>query len=139
MGNAENPLSNRSPSRPPRWPPADARQTDLIECTGQTIVRHDAQTGRPVWDSLAAPSYPGNRRPLGGPPASLAGIRRNAGLIRPAPDLDGDGTGDLVFFSRNISSILAVSGTNGLVLWEYAPELDGPGVTLRMIPDYPDL
>ena len=57
-------------------------------------------------------------------------------LVRPALDLDGDGTGDLVFVSRNMTSLLALSGSDGFVLWEPAPALDAPGITP---PDEPGL
>jgi hypothetical protein len=40
---------------------------------------------------------------------------RVADLIQPAPDLDGDGVGDLVFVCHNF--VLAVSGKDGKVLW----------------------
>ncbi len=50
-------------------------------------------------------------------------------LVTSAPDLDGDGTGDLVWVSRQMPSFLALSGRNGSVLWEHELELDIAGVT----------
>ena len=127
MGNAEKPIEQPIPFAPTtvaiELTPGKA---DLIEWTGQTVIRRDGSDRTPVWDSS---------RPLipwGIDDHSADRLRRwlefggTPELVQPAPDLDGDGTGDLVFFSRNISSILAVSGTNGLVLWEYAPRARRP-------------
>ena len=38
-------------------------------------------------------------------------------LIKPAPDLDGDGVGDLVFADRRQAWLLAYSGKEGKLLW----------------------
>ena len=48
-------------------------------------------------------------------------------LARPAPDLDGDGTGDLVWAFSSAPSIFALSGADGSLLWTYRAEPDGPG------------
>jgi outer membrane protein assembly factor BamB len=37
--------------------------------------------------------------------------------VTPAPDLDGDGTGEFVFASRGSPSLLVISGKDGTVLW----------------------
>jgi PQQ-like domain len=105
-------------------------KSDLIEWTGQTVIRRDGQTGKPVWDSsqalipLKTDEGSAGRLREG---LELAGTTLN--LIQPAPDLDGDGAGDLVWFSRNMTSLLALSGASGSVLWDFALELDEPGIT----------
>jgi outer membrane protein assembly factor BamB len=40
-----------------------------------------------------------------------------ARLVQPAPDLDGDGEPDLIFSSRWVPGLMAVSGKTGKVLW----------------------
>ena len=47
--------------------------------------------------------------------------------LGPAPDLDGDGTGDLVWSVKGAASFLALSGEDGSMLWNYGAELDGLG------------
>jgi tRNA A-37 threonylcarbamoyl transferase component Bud32 len=43
--------------------------------------------------------------------------QEEAQLLQPAPDLDGDGVGDLVWSSVNVPALLAISGKGGEVLW----------------------
>jgi outer membrane protein assembly factor BamB/tRNA A-37 threonylcarbamoyl transferase component Bud32 len=45
-------------------------------------------------------------------------------LLQVAPDLDGDGVGDLVWFSQNKAALWALSGRDGKELWWYH---GGPG------------
>jgi hypothetical protein len=104
-------------------------KADLIEWTGQAVIRRDAQTGKPVWDTRGA------RLPWKGDEKSAEPLRRwleygpVPELVTSAPDLDGDGTGDLVWVSRPMSSLLVLSGRNASVIWEHAFELDMAGVT----------
>jgi hypothetical protein len=111
-------------------------KADLIEWTGQAVIRRDGQSGKPVWDSL------GPSRPWKTNEDSTERLRRwlesgqMPALLQPAPDLDRDGIGDLVWYSQNMTSLLALSGKKGSVLWEYALELDGPGIAP---PDDPGL
>ncbi len=102
-------------------------KADLIELSGQALIRRDGRTGKAVWDS----SRPSLIRKSHGDSADrlrrLLDYWQTLQLVQPAPDLDGDGIGDLVWTSRNMASFLAVSGRNGSVLWEYALEIDGPG------------
>jgi len=102
-------------------------KADLVEWTGQTLIRRDGLSGKTVWDVLRpAKPFANNRDPAawlrklsGGSPPDM--------IVEPAPDLDGDGIGDLVWVLRDMATILALSGKDGSVLWNYAPELDGPG------------
>ena len=105
------------------------RKADLVEWTGQTLVRRDGVTGKPVWD-LARPAkpWPSDRD-------SLAWMRRlvNRGdekrpgrILVPAPDLDGDGTADLVLAFTRTPSLLALSGRDGSFLWASTTTADGP-------------
>jgi len=103
-------------------------KADLVEWTGKTLIRRDGLSGKTVWDALRpAKPFARNRDPAawlrklsGGTPPDI--------IAEPAPDLDGDGIGDLVWVLRNMATtLLALSGKDGSVLWNYAPELDGPG------------
>ena len=102
-------------------------KADLIKWTDHSIVRFDGVTGQVVWDALAVPK-PG-KPPRVYHPWLLwfAGRSTWARLVRPAPDLDGDGTRDLVWTFQVDPAFLALSGKDGSVLWTYLPELDGPG------------
>ncbi len=105
-------------------------KVDLIEYDGQTIIRRDGQSGRPMWDaSRPAKSSDPNRDPVAwmrrlterGDP------QRPSTLIRPAPDLDRDGTGDVVWAIAGNPSFLALSGKDGAMLWSFTADVDGPG------------
>src|SRR5262249_5782385 len=69
---------------------------DLVEFIGETIICRDSVPGRPVWDaSKPRAAYPPGRD-------SGLWIRRigqdrwTLRFIDPAPDLDGDGTSDVL-------------------------------------------
>jgi hypothetical protein len=106
-----------------------AGKADVIEWTRHTVLRRDGQTGKAVWDALRlSPPWKNDQasadRLLGWLESGML-----PELLQPAPDIDGDGTGDLVWFSNNMSSLLALSGANGRVLGEYALELDDPAAS----------
>ena len=54
--------------------------------------------------------------------------------IEPAPDLDGDGTRDLVWAFGRTAAILAISGKDGSMLWNFVAEPDGSGGSRPDIP-----
>jgi tRNA A-37 threonylcarbamoyl transferase component Bud32 len=100
-------------------------KTDLIEWNGETLIRRDGPTGKPVWDA-ARPE-----RPRGRDRDPVAAIRRLSRfgdekrpgrLVQPAPDVDGDGTRDLVWALRGTPSLVAVSGKDGSLLWTYSAD-----------------
>ena len=43
-------------------------------------------------------------------------------MVQPAPDLDGDGTRDLVWAIHGTPSLLALSGKDGSLLWAYSAD-----------------
>jgi hypothetical protein len=103
-------------------------RADLIEYNGQTIIRRDGRTGRPVWD-VSRPSGP--EGPLREPDAAIRTIPTDAeqvSLVDPPPDLNGDGVNDLVWLFHDHPTLLAVSGQDGSVLWSHseAPPGNGP-------------
>jgi outer membrane protein assembly factor BamB/predicted Ser/Thr protein kinase len=115
-------------------------KSELVEWTGDSLVRRDGATGKPTWD-LARPG-----RPISPDRDVAAWVRRlsfhgdpdqPAVLVKPAPDLDHDGTGDIVFAFSGTPSYLAVSGKDGSMLWTYTAAVDGPGGPDRRGPDLP--
>ena len=97
----------------------------LAELLPSRFGRRDGATGMLIWDALE-PGRPGKPARAYHPWVEwLATNPGNQWLIDPAPDIDGDGTRDLVWVSG--SDFLAVSGKDGSVLWTYQAEPDGPG------------
>ena len=103
-------------------------RADLVEWTGETLIRRDGATGRPVWDA-SRPAKP--RDPKRDPVAWLHRLsyhvdeQRYVVPVRPAPDLDGDGTADIVWAFRGTPSLLALSGKDGAFLWTYSADAEG--------------
>ncbi len=105
-------------------------KADLVEWTGQTLIRRDGATGKPIWEvSGPAKLTDPNRDPIAWMRrlCYLGDEQRPGTLVQPAPDLDGDGTGDLVWAFRGTPSLLALSGKDGSMLWTYTAEVAGPG------------
>ena len=109
---------------------ADGGKADFIDWNGRTLVRRDGVSGKPIWDA-SRPEKPweSNRDPVAWiRRLSYFGDETRPGkLVQPAPDLNGDGTGDLVWVIEGAASILALSGKDGSLLWTYSAKLDGPG------------
>ena len=103
---------------------------DFIEWTGETLIRRDGSTGKPIWDD-AHPTQPWS--PGRDPVAAMRrlnhfGDEKPAGaLVQPAPDLDGDGVVDLIWTFRGTPSVLAMSGKDGSLLWTHSADPVGPG------------
>jgi serine/threonine protein kinase len=106
-------------------------KADLIEWNGDTLIRRNGTTGRPIWD-VARPARPWD--PKIDPVAwmrrlSRGGDEKRPGqLVQPAPDLDGDGTGDLIWAFKGTPSLLALAGKDGSLLWTYSAD---PGAELH--------
>ena len=102
----------------------DSPRADFVEWTGQTLLRRDGVTGKIVWDALHPP-HP--RKPEHDPGSWLlspVGSPRSGTLVNAAPDLDGDGIGDLIWISTTTAATVAVSGKDGAALWADAPEIE---------------
>ena len=128
-------LGNRKPQRevPIPFAPVIAAleltpgKADLIEWSAGSLICRDGATGKPKWDAFhPAKPFPPNRDPAHWM-RNLSAQNRPGRLIEPAPDLDGDGTHDLLWIFPNESAFLALSGTDGSILWNYVAELDGFG------------
>jgi hypothetical protein len=105
-------------------------KADFIEWSGQTLIRRDGVTGRVIWDT-SRPAKPWD--PRRDPVAWIQRLayygddKRPGKLVQPAPDLNADGTGDLVWAIEGAASIVAISGKDGSLLWTYSAKADGPG------------
>ncbi len=105
-------------------------KADLVEWTGLSLIRREGASGKPVWDA-SRPAKPWG--PKHDPVAWIERLsylgdeKRPGALVQPAPDLDGDGTADIVWAFRGTPSFLALSGANGSMLWNYMAQADGPG------------
>jgi outer membrane protein assembly factor BamB/predicted Ser/Thr protein kinase len=110
-------------------------KADFIEWNGETLIRRDGSTGKPIWDA-ARPARPWSteRDPVARMRRLSRGgdDKRPGGLIQPAPDLNGDGTGDLIRAFKGTPSLLALSGKDGSFLWKYSAD---PG---SLAPPRPD-
>jgi hypothetical protein len=105
-------------------------KADFIEWNGLTLIRRDGVSGKAIWDA-SRPEKPWdpNRDPVAWIKrlAYYGDDKRPGRLVQPAPDLNGDGTGDLVWVIEGAASILALSGKDGSMLWTCSAKLDGPG------------
>ena len=110
-------------------------KADFIEWNGETLIRRDGSTGKPIWDA-ARPARPWS--PERDPVAAVRRLshfgdeKRPGELVQPTPDLDGDGTGDLVWAIHGTPSLLALSGKDGSVLWAYSAD-PGSSATPRSV------
>jgi hypothetical protein len=77
-----------------------------------SVKRLEGATTKQVWGSMMTP--PGGAGWWSEPSGP---VMHNLRLADPAPDLDGDGTRDLLWIMRNPSAFLALSGKTGAVLW----------------------
>ena len=96
-------------------------RADLIEGSDKSLVRRDAVTGEIVWDALR----PGT---LLEPKVAVRWLHELSSddvqktLLASAPDLDGDGVGDLIWSFPENPAILVISGKDGSLVWTYVIE-----------------
>ena len=107
-------------------------RADLIEATEASLICRDVATGRVRW-SIAGPEKSGERMgDLGRWICSHVQTDvPHRGLVEPAPDLNGDGVGDLVWFAHDSAQMRAISGKDGSALWNYLSLEDGLGRDVR--------
>jgi outer membrane protein assembly factor BamB len=107
--------------------------SDVILWTRTGLARIDGATGEPVWRKNLDPREEPLLAKLPGfvwedwwrSAGDRPGLVRHVGLLRPASDLDGDGTRDLVLVS-SAASMVAMSGGSGKVLWTWHRSLPPP-------------
>jgi outer membrane protein assembly factor BamB len=102
-----------------------AERHDVLALSAAGVTRRHGGTGAVLWTTnLGAkddPKLAGFRWDwdLHSTPSGRNDDDRRPRLLQPAPDLDHDGTPDLVWGSRRQAAVLAVSGKTGKVLWCY--------------------
>ena len=110
----------------------DLRRADQIEVTEVTLVCRDGATGRVRWSITGAEKSAASDQDLAR--WIRAHVQRDLphrGLLEPTPDLNGDGTGDLVWFASDSAQMRAISGKDGSKLWDYLSLEDGLGRDVR--------
>jgi outer membrane protein assembly factor BamB/tRNA A-37 threonylcarbamoyl transferase component Bud32 len=115
-------------------------KADFIAWTAQALIRRDGATGEALWDAARSetPSAPGRDSFAWMQRLALVAINegeRRGTLVKPAPDLDGDGTGDVVMAFARTPSLLAISGRDGSMLWTYSAAVEGLGGPEPLGPD----
>ena len=102
-------------------------KAEFIEWTPTSLVCRDGATGKVRWDAFhPAKPFETNRDPARWM-RKLAAEHSRGKLIAPAPDLNADGTHDLLWFFPDHAAFLACSGKDGSLLWSHVARLDGPG------------
>ena len=103
-------------------------KADLIEWTEKSLICRDGKSGDVRWDASHAV------KPKEGAFDAVGWLRTNTSwgeggvqLVEQAPDMNGDGTGDLVWYSGHAAELLAVSGKDGSRLWRYYGKREGIG------------
>ncbi len=103
-------------------------RADLIEVTERSLVCRDGATGTVRWGNALSDGPADSNRDLARWIRSHVRTDvRHGGLVEPAPDLNGDGTGDLVWFAQDSAQLRAISGKDGSKLWDYLSQADGLG------------
>jgi outer membrane protein assembly factor BamB len=139
------------------WVVTHGGKTDVIQVTKEGLKRIDWATGRQVWAEV--PSHPdldatqvvglATTGKWGAFFHSRSGVMGDnnplptqARLVQPAPDLDGDGEPDLLFCSRWMPGLMAVSGKTGKMLWYHtntppgSAEMQAAGWKAMPMPSY---
>ena len=103
-----------------------AGKADLIEWTGESLIRRDGATGRVIWDALhPAKPFENDRDPASWLSRYFDSRASRGDFLESAPDLNGDGTGDVIFLSGKAAAIVALSGRDGSMLWIFRASDDG--------------
>lgn len=123
------------------WPPLELEglpqvirldgAADVVVVTETGAERLNGATGQRVWETDLSSGLR-----LGEPNASIAwddwtevksrDTDRLPQLVRPAPDVNGDGVGDLLWTGGHPAALVAVSGEDGQVLWTHVSSAKTP-------------
>ena len=111
-----------------------AGKSEMIQWTGKSLIRRDGATGKVIWD-VKAPDGFATSDPVG---SWLMWNRSfvktgRSHFVQPAPDLDGDGTGDILLNLRWDAEFAAFSGKTGKSLWEFSAAAGGRPESARRI------
>ncbi len=102
-------------------------KADFIEFGTRWLIRRDGAGGKVIWDAFHPQHAFANDRDPVRWMCNRFQPERMGGLMDQVPDLDGDGAGDLVLFGSYTPGVVALSGKDGSMIWNYAGELNGPG------------
>ncbi len=117
---------------------------DIILLEKQGITRLHGETSETVWQLNLDPQHQPLLAETPGftwyssetyTPSGRGKFSRAPILIQPPPDLDGDGTGDLVWAFQHQAALLAISGKEGTILWTnaaYAGLAEELGLPVRL-------
>ena len=102
-------------------------KASLIEWNKGSLTCRDGATGKILWNASQAAERFRSAFDLDPPVVPyLPGMPiPRSRFLDHAPDLDGDGTGDLVWISGIDAAIAALSGKDGSILWSYFVAPDG--------------
>jgi len=123
------------------WPPLELEglpqvirfdgAADVVVVTETGAERLNGATGQRVWETDLSSGLR-----LGEPNASILwndwaevnsrDTDRLPRLVRPAPDVNGDGAGDLLWAGGHPAALVAVSGEDGRVLWTHVSSAKSP-------------
>jgi tRNA A-37 threonylcarbamoyl transferase component Bud32/outer membrane protein assembly factor BamB len=98
-------------------------RTDMLVLSAAGVTRRHGGTGEVLWtavlDAKAHPALAGFRWDWDtrASPSGRGNLDRRPRLLEPGPDLDDDGTPDLVWTSSRQAALVALSGKDGRVLW----------------------
>ncbi len=110
-------------------------KSDIIELTTSTFRRRETEKGTPVWDT-ANPKVPHAAGHDPGPWLRRFGAYAwGLDLVEPAFDCNGDGTRDVIVLATGFArAVIAVSGKDGSMLWNFMAAVEGPGGPIAASP-----
>ncbi len=99
----------------------------FVERSNGGLIYRDARSGRMLWDAQHSRiPFHNDKEPASWLPGLVPGILR-AKLLEPAVDLNRDGIRDLVWYFGGAPALLALSGADGELIWNYVAKADGTG------------
>ncbi len=107
-------------------------KADFIQWSNGSLVRRDGSSGKVLWDAFHPASAFERKRDPGQWFPGKSPDENTGELMETAAEFDGDGTKDMLWYFREKSLFLALSGKDGSLLWHHVAELeragaDGPG------------
>ena len=102
-------------------------KADLVACTEKTVSRRDGATGKVNWEVVSPQRLATSETGLLLPRRMMLEQTElpRTRFLGIAPDLDGDGTGDLILSLQREAAFVAFSGKTGAMLWKYFADANG--------------